>query len=168
MSISVYLKFEPEVAGSSGVTGFEKQIEVQAWNNSFHQPTNPIRSTASGGTVESATHHPLSFTKYLDAATPALIKNCWSGTTYGKATLTCIRTSGSTDLKTAVAYLVVTMENVIIASYSVSGGSGDLPVEHITLSYAKVAYTHKDRKKADGAAEGDVMVSHDLKSGVVA
>ena len=161
MSTNMYIQFEePAIVGTSTASGHEKEIEILSWNHGFAQPASPKRSTAGSGTVEQATHQNLTFTKYLDGATNALLKYCWSGKQIGKATITCYRSDGATDNK-PVQYLKVIMEHVMIANYSISGGPGDIPVENVSLDYGVVQYNYTDQKRADG------NVTHNLKTGAV-
>src|ERR1043165_7445894 len=100
MSTNMYIKFEePAIEAASTAEDHKKEIEVLSWSHGFSQPTSATRSTAGSGTVEQANHSNLTFTKYLDAATHALLKYCWSGKQIGKATLTCYRASGAQDNK---------------------------------------------------------------------
>jgi type VI secretion system secreted protein Hcp len=54
------------------------------------------------------------------------------------------------------------MDKVIVSNISLSGGSGDLPVENISLSYGKVQYSYIPQKETDGTGDGVQPVSHDL------
>lgn len=167
MASNMYIKFEnPALEAGSSATKHEKEIEVLSWSHGFTQPTSPTRSTAGGGTVEQASHHNMSFTKYLDGATHALLKYCWSGKQIGKATLSCFRSSGD-EKNEPVQYLAVEMEHVVIANYSVSGGPGDVPVENVSLDYGIVQYTYVDQKKDDAQAEGNKPAKHDLEKRVI-
>ena len=167
MAINMYLKFEePAVTGSSTASEHAGEIEVLSWSHGFVQPTSPTRSAAGAGTVEQATHQNFSFTKYLDTATDQLLKNCWSGKQFAKATLTCFRSDGAVDNK-PVEYLKVVMEHVVISNYSVSGGPGDVPVENVSLDYGIVQYTYKDQKHADGTADANKPAKHNLETRVV-
>ena len=148
MATNMYIKFEePAIEGSGGAAGHEKEIEILSWSHGFSQPTSPTRSTAGSGTVEQANHSNFTFTKYLDSATNALLKYCWSGKQIGKATLTCYRSSGADDNK-PVEYLKVIMQHVVISNYSVSGGPGDIPVENVSLDYGIIQYNYVNQKDA--------------------
>src|ERR1041385_337842 len=161
MAINAYLKLEtPTIEGDCTAGNHEKEIEVLNWNHGFVQPTSGTRASAGGGTVEQAQHQPMSLSKYIDSATTALLKTCWSGKTIGKATLTCYRASGAEDNK-AVEYLKVVMEDVIISNQSFSGGGGDLPAESLSLDYGTVQYPYV-LQKADGTAGGNKPAKHDL------
>jgi type VI secretion system secreted protein Hcp len=167
MAINMYLKFEePAVTASSTASEHAGEIEVLSWSHGFVQPTSPTRSAAGAGTVEQATHQNFTFTKYLDTATDQLLKYCWAGKQFGKATLTCYRSDGANDNK-PVEYLKVVMEHVVIANYSVSGGPGDVPVENVSLDYGIVQYTYKDQKHADGTADANKPAKHNLETRVV-
>ena len=167
MASNMYLKFEePAIEAGSTASEHKNEIEVLSWSHGFTQPTSPTRSTAGAGTVEQASHHNMSFTKYLDAATHSLLKYCWSGKQIGKATLTCYRASGAEDNK-PVEYLKVVMEHVVIANYSVSGGPGDIPVENVSLDYGIVQYTYADQKESDGTGEGAKPAKHDLEKRII-
>jgi type VI secretion system secreted protein Hcp len=145
---NMFIKFDG-IDGSSTVAGHEKEIELLSWSHGFVQPTGPARSTAGGGTVEQASHQILTFTKYVDPATTALLKACWSGKQLPSATISCFRSDGSGDNK-PVKYLEVAMQHVVISNYSISGGAGDIPVENISLDYGIVKYTYFDQKHPNG------------------
>lgn len=155
MAVNMFIQFQnPDVPGSSSAPGHGGEIEVLSWNHGFAQPTSPTRS-AGGGTVEQATHQNFTFSKYLDSASNALLKACWSGKQFGKATLRCYRSEG--------LYLTVVMEHVIIANVSIAGGPGDVPVENISLDYGIIQYEYKGQKHEDGLN----VARHDLKTGIV-
>jgi type VI secretion system secreted protein Hcp len=167
MATNMYIKFEdPKLTGSSSAAEHAGEIEVLSWNHGFTQPTSPTRSSAGSGTVEQAQHSNLTFTKYLDDATNDLIKNCWGGKQFKKATLTCYRADGASDNK-PVKYLEVVMQHVIIANYSVSGGPGDIPVENISLDYGIVQYTYVPAKITDGSAGSNLPATHNLETRTV-
>ena len=125
MATNMYLKFESPSIG---------EMEVLSWSQQIGDRT---RRTDIGNA--------LIFSKYFDAKTTELLKFCWSGKQIGKATLRCFRASGA-DGDKPVEYLVIVMQHVLIANYSVSGGPGDLPVDNVTLEYGTISYEFKDHK----------------------
>lgn len=163
MATNMYLKFDPPLEAGSSAAKHEKEIEVLSWSHSSGQAPAKTRSTAGSGTVEQATHNPLSFTKYLDAATHTLLRNCWSGKQIKQVTLSCYRASGD-EKNEPVQYLSVVMDHVIISNYSVSGGPGNLPVENVSLDYGAVQYNYVEQKKEDGQGDGNKPVKHDLET----
>ena len=166
MATNIYLKIEtPEIKGESTDAGHAGQIEILSWSHGVSQPTSPVRSTAGSGTVERANHNDLSFQKYVDISSTDLLKHCWSGQHFGKMTITQYRSAG---VDKDVEYLTVELEDVVISSYQIGAGSGDLPMENISLAYGKVTYKYDPADKKTGAKAGNKPVSHDLKTNVVA
>ena len=167
MAVNMFLKFEePAVRGSSTAAGHDGDIEVLSWSHGFVQPTSPTRTGAGSGSAEQASHQSLTFTKYLDSATSALLKYCWSGKQFGSVTLTCYRADGATDAK-PVEYLTITMQHVVISNYAVSGGPGDIPVENVSLDYGIVQYNYKDQKRGDAMADASRPATHNLQTGTI-
>ncbi len=152
-----------DIEGESEDKNHKKWIEIESWNHGFNQPTSPVRS-AQGATVEKANHADLSFSKYLDKATDAILSTCWSGKQLPKATLECYRADGDGN---PVKYLMIDMDEVIISNYDISGSPGLHPLENVSLAYGKVTYTYTDQKKADAQAGAAKPVSHDLKTNTV-
>lgn len=170
MATNMFIHFEgPAVDGGSTSKGHETQIEVESWTHGFTQPTSPVRSHAGGGTVEKAHHGEFSFTKSMDVATDDLLKIIWSGQHVDKVTFMAYRSSGDTGgNQMGVPYLKVEMESVIVSNYSVSGGAGHVPMESISLAYAKVTYTYTQSDQTEGTTAAPQAVSHDLRTNVVA
>ncbi len=170
MAINVFIKIDgPAIIGGSTNKGHEGEIEVLSWNHGFNQPTQAVRSAAGSGTVETANHQHFTFSKYMDEATDDLCKMCWSGKHIDKVTMTCYRSVGDTGTQqNAVPYFKIEMENVIVSDYTLGGGVGDLPTEQVALNYAKLTYTYTPTEHGTGKAKGAQVISHDLKSNVVA
>jgi type VI secretion system secreted protein Hcp len=167
MATNFFLKLEtPEIKGESTDSQHKDELQILSWSHSFNQPTKPTRSSAGGGTVEQANHSDFTITKYVDAATDDLLKMCWSGKQIGKGTFTAYRADGETN--TAIKYLEVVMEKIVVSNVSFGGGGGDLPTETVALAYGKVTYNYIPQKTGDGTADGVQPVSHDLTTQEVA
>jgi type VI secretion system secreted protein Hcp len=164
MATNMYIKFTtPDIKGGSTSAEHAEEIEIMSWSHGFTQPTSPVRSTAGSATVEQATHSNFTFTKYLDSATDDLLKMCWSGKQIDKAVVSCYRSDGAADNK-PIKYLEVSMSHVVISNLSISGGSGDVPVENVSLDYGIVKYTYLPQKKADGTGGAAQPIQHDLET----
>jgi type VI secretion system secreted protein Hcp len=167
MATNIYLKIEtPEIKGESTDSGHKDQIEILSWSHGVSQTTSPVRSTAGSGTVERANHQDLSFSKYADISSTDLIKHCWAGTHFGKMTIAQFRSAGNEGKD--VEFLTIELEDVVISSYNIGAGGGDLPVESVSLAYGKVTYKYDPADQKTGAKKGNKPVSHDLKTNVVA
>jgi len=158
----MYIKFEqPAVEGTSTSSGHAGEIEITSWSHGFAQPTSPTRSTAGSGSVEQASHSNLTFTKYIDSATDDLLKSCWSGRQFGKVTITAYRPGGAGN--EPVPYLQIEMQHVVVSNFSISGGSGDIPVENVSLDYGIVKYAYTPQN-ADGTAGPAQSIEHNLET----
>jgi len=134
MATNMTLHFEgPAIKGAD-------QIEVLAWDHGI----SPGGSRSGGG---DSPRNVFNFSKYMDAGSTELMRLCWSGQQFQKATVRCYRSDGMTDNK-PVEYLRITMQNVAIADVSVSGAGGGVPVENIRLEYGTLGYTYTDHKLA--------------------
>ena len=158
MATNFFLKLDG-ITGESTDSAHTGQIQVLSWSHSFNQPTSPTRSSAGSGTVEQANHADFSITKYIDSSTDDILKACWTGKQIATGVFTGYRADGSGN---GVNYLQIDFANVVISNYSISGGTGDVPVETVTLSYSKVTYTYIPQKQADGTGGAAQPVTHDL------
>ena len=85
----------------------------------------------------------LSFTKYVDKASPDLMLACCNGKHYDEVLLT-VRKAGENP----VEYLKIKMNEVIISSLSTGGSGGeDRLTENVTLNFAKVAVDYAEQTK---------------------
>jgi len=141
----MFIKID-KIDGESKDGKHGKEIDVLAWSWGMSQSgTTHVGSGAGAG---KASVQDLSFTKYVDSSTHALMASCTKGTHIAKANLV-VRKAGDKPLE----YIKVEMEDVIVTSVS-SGGSGgeDRLTENVTLNFAKVKYEYFPQAK-DGSGE---------------
>jgi type VI secretion system secreted protein Hcp len=93
-----------------------------------------VGAPGGGGGAGKAVNRDFVFRKRIDKASPVLLKACANGQHFKKAVLT-VRKAG----KGQQEYLVVTMEDVLISSYSVRG-EGDLPADEVSVKAAEISY----------------------------
>ena len=100
------------------------------------------------------------FVKKVDKSGPKLLQACATGEHIPKAVLTC-RKAG----KTQQEYMKVTLSDCLVSSYhtSGSGGSDIIPMEEISLNFAKIAVEYREQK-ADGTLGGTTMMEFNLKT----
>ncbi len=149
MAVDMFIKIG-DIEGESTDDKHGKEIDVLAWSWGMSQSgTTHMGGGGGSGTVSV---QDLSFTKYVDAATHALMKACCDGTHYTEAKLV-VRKAG----KEALEYIKATFKEVIVTSVSTGGSGGeDRLTENVTLNFAefKLEYTpQKDDGSGDSAKE---------------
>lgn len=135
----ILLKFKKEIKGDSTQAGFEDQIKLLS--TSFN--ATRMVSVASGSAArETGTpvFSEISCMKDFDIASTELFMQSVSGASLEEASLTYTQTDSEGNPQ---VYLVVTLTDPIVTSYSFSGAMGDKPSESFTINYTKisVAYT---------------------------
>jgi type VI secretion system secreted protein Hcp len=149
MAVDMFIKIG-DIKGESRDASHREEIDVLAWSWGMSQSGS--MHTGGGGGAGKVSVQDLSFTKYVDKATPVLMKMCCSGRHYAKAELV-VRKAGDKPLE----YLKITMEGVIITSVSTGGSGGeDRLTENVTLNFAKVKTSYQPQK-ADGSADGGAI-----------
>ncbi|MGH8175984.1 MAG: Hcp family type VI secretion system effector [Steroidobacter sp.] len=159
MAIDTFLKLGA-LKGESQVKGFEDQIQVLAWSWGMSQPGTTHHGT--GGGAGKVNVQDLSFTHYVDAASPSLMLACCKGSHYDEATLTMRKAGGD-----PLPYLTIKLKDIIVTSVSDGGSSGEeLLTENITLNFAgfEVAYQPQDNKGAKKG--GAIEIKYDIAKNV--
>ena len=147
MPANVFLKLD-DLKGGSRDKNHKDQIDVLAWSWGLSQGI----SSGIGSSRKKVNVEDLSITKYIDKASPGLIRAVCSGKVFKEALLT-LSNSG----EKLIDYYKVTFNDLVISSVTAGGNAGeDQPTENITLKYAKfkVEYTpQKSNEKSDAVVE---------------
>jgi type VI secretion system secreted protein Hcp len=117
-------------------------------------------ATGGGGGSGKVSMQDFHFTMGINKAGPALFLACAQGDHIPKAVLTC-RKAG----KEQQEFLKVSFSDILVSSYQTggSGGADVLPVDQISLNFAKIEIEYKEQQKT-GALAGSVKKFFDLKS----
>jgi type VI secretion system secreted protein Hcp len=117
-------------------------------------------ATGGGGGSGKVSMQDFHFTMGINKAGPALFLACAQGDHIPKAILTC-RKAG----KDQQEFLKVSFSDILVSSYQTggSGGADVLPVDQISLNFAKIEIEYKEQQKT-GALAGSVKKFFDLKS----
>ncbi len=143
MAVDMFIKIG-DVKGESRDKTHKEEIDVLAW--SWGMSNSGSAHTGGGAGAGKVNVQDLSFTKWIDKASPTLMLSCCNGKHYDSATLV-VRKAGEKPLE----YLTVTMSEVLITSVSTGGSGGeDRLTENVTLNFAKVKVDYKEQK-ADGS-----------------
>jgi type VI secretion system secreted protein Hcp len=147
MAVDMFIKIET-VDGESRDKTHKKEIDVLAW--SWGISNSGSAHVGGGAGAGKCNVQDISFTKWVDSATPKLALACCDGKHFASATLV-VRKAGEKP----VEYLKIKVEEVLITSISTGGSGGeDRLTENVTLNFAKVSldYVPQDEKGAAGTA----------------
>jgi type VI secretion system secreted protein Hcp len=136
-------------------------IDVLAW--SWGASNSGSAHVGGGAGAGKANVQDLSFTKYVDSASPDLLLACCNGTHYDDAHL-IVRKAGTTP----VEYIKLDLTEVLITSLSTGGSGGeDRLTENVTLNFAKYTFTYTPQTDK-GAAGTAKPVTWDIAQNVSA
>lgn len=156
MSLKICMNIN-KITGESIVDSHAGEIDVLSWNWGLTQSATGQVGGARAGTADV---NDLTFTKYVDVASPALIQECFAGSDQGQAVLTVIKGSG----KDALEFVRITMSGTVIISSVKTGDPlpNDRYSETVTLnfSHVKFEYTPLNPDNSTGAtATGEFTIS---------
>ena len=144
MAVDMFIKFEG-VPGESIDKKHPNEVDVLAWSWGMSQ--SGTTHMGSGGGAGKVSVQDMSFTKYVDKSSPALMYACCSGKHFKTADLV-VRKAGTTPLE----YMIINMKNVIVTSVSTGGSGGeDRLTENVTLNFEDVDYKYTMQSDAGGA-----------------
>ncbi|MEM9828295.1 MAG: type VI secretion system tube protein Hcp [Planctomycetota bacterium] len=142
----ILLKFKKEIKGDATAAGFEDQINLHTVSFSA---SRSILMTAGKSERERGCPHitEINCTKDFDIASPELFMQSVSGDSLDEASLTYLQTDTDGNPQ---AYLVVTLTDPIVSSFSHSAAVGARASEVFTLNFAKIKleYTMYTAEKA--------------------
>lgn len=156
MAVDAFLKLG-DLKGESPVEGFEEQIQILSWSWGMSQ--SGTTHSGSGGGAGKVNVQDMSFTHYVDTASPNIIAACCNGKHFEEATLT-LRKAGEDPLD----YLIIVLKEIIVTSVSMGGSEGEEQnTENFTVNFAEFKYSYQpqDNKgaKAGGAIEYEANIA---------
>ncbi|MGQ0484940.1 MAG: Hcp family type VI secretion system effector [Hyphomicrobiales bacterium] len=146
MAVDMILKLDG-IKGESKIDGHAEEIDVLAW--SWGLSNSASGHTGGGSGSGKVSVQDLSFTKYVDKASPTLKLKCSKGDHIKDGTLFVRKAGGEKPLD----YIKLKMEQILVTSISTGGSGGeDKLTESITLNFAKVEEVYTGQKE-DGSAD---------------
>ena len=143
---------------------FPEYIEVLSWSYGATQAGSGGTGTGSG--VSKVDLHDLTFTHYLESASPDLFKFCAGGDHIDEGTFIARKAGGSKG--GPVTYLEIKMKEVFVTSVHTSGsGGGELPIESVSLNFAEIKLDYKPQSET-GAKASSFLATVNAKKGTVA
>jgi type VI secretion system secreted protein Hcp len=156
MADSIFIKIDG-IKGESTHKDHKDEIEALSWSWGVE---NAGGSGGSGGGAGKAAFEALTFTHLVDAASPALMKNCATGL-HAKNTVLSMRRKG----KGVKEFIVIKMQDVLVTSVMLDVDE-DAGIEAVELAFAKMEYVFTPQKP-DGSAGTPVRCGFDLKTNKV-
>jgi type VI secretion system secreted protein Hcp len=136
MAMDQFINMGDKIKGETQdkAQGPKKDIDVLAWSWGMSQTGN--MHAGGGGGAGKASFQDLSFTKYVDKASSAIMVALATGDHIPKCVL-LVRKAGVGQQK----FIEITMERVIVSSVSTGGSGGeDRLTENVTLNFGKVKF----------------------------
>ena len=150
MAMDMFIKIG-ELKGESRDKVHKDEIDVLAW--SWGISNSGSAQVGGGAGAGKCNVQDLSFTKYLDKASPDLMLACCNGKHFPKATLT-VRKAGENPLE----YLLITVEELLVTSVTTGGSGGeDRLTENVTLNFARVKVNYKEQTPTGGVGDKPEM-----------
>ena len=149
MAVDMFIKIG-DIKGESRDTkynGKDGWIDILAW--SWGAANSGSTHMGSGSGAGKASFQDISITKYIDKASPDLLRSTAKGTHHDTAKL-IVRKAGDMPLD----YLIIEMEDVMITGYSTGGSGGeDRLTENVSINFDwfKVKYTEQLKSGGAGA-----------------
>ena len=146
-AVDMFIKIDT-IDGESTDKTHGKEIDVLSW--SWGASQSGSMAMGGGGGAGKVSMQDFTFTKSLDKSSPKLFEALATGQHLKEAKLVLRGAGGS-----QVEYLVITLSDVLVSSYSTGGSSGDdRPTESVSFNFAqiKMSYVEQDAKGSAGAA----------------
>ena len=140
----IFMKFDG-IDGEVTVKGHENEIELLSWSWGMDQG-----GISGGGGAGKVNVHDITMTKQLDKSSPKLMEVLAKGEHARQVEL-----SFSSPSPRSREFMRITLENVIVTSYQISGSaSQDRPAESLSLNFEKikVSYQQLDKKGTSAGA----------------
>jgi type VI secretion system secreted protein Hcp len=154
MSHDYYLQIDG-VKGESTDKAHPDTIEIESFSWGASNPGS--HGTGGGGGAGKVTMQDMNFTAIVSRARPELMLACATGSHYKKATL-YVRKQGDGQKD----YYTVTLEDLLVSSFSDQGSNGPLPVSNFSLNFAKIKFEYRPQRD-DGSLEPAKTSGWDLK-----
>jgi len=160
MAVDMFLNIDGgKIKGESVDETHPDEIDVLAWSWGMSQ--SGTTHSGPGGGAGKVNVQDLSFTHYVDKASPNLMKMCCNGEHFNEAVLV-VRKAGKTPLE----YMKITMKGGLITSVSTGGSGGeDRLTENVTLNFSEFESVYVPQM-ADGSGDAEITVGWNIAKNV--
>ncbi|MEY4719102.1 MAG: hypothetical protein RL563_1720 [Pseudomonadota bacterium] len=161
MALDMFINMGAKIKGESRdkAQGPKGDIDVLAWSWGMSQSGST--HVGGGGGAGKANFQDLSFTKYIDSSTNAIMTALAKGSHIDKVEL-MVRKAGEGQQK----YILITMKEVMVTSLSTGGSGGeDRLTENVTLNFGEVSFSYSPQD-SKGTVAGDKTFSWNIAENV--
>ena len=147
-----------DIKGESTDDKHKDEIDVESYSWGASNPGS--MSHGGGGGTGRVSFSDLTFVHRVDKASANLWKACATGEHIKEATM-----SSAKQGKGPQDFLIFKMNDILITSVSLSeaNGTGSVPLENVSMQFAKVDMEYKPQK-ADGSLDAGVHFKYDIKA----
>lgn len=156
-AVDYFLKIEG-IEGESMDHKHKGEIQIESW--SFGESQSGTHASGGGGGAGKVQMQDFHFVMKVSKASPKLFLACATGQHIKKAVLVC-RKAG----KDQQEFYKTTFTDILVSSFQ-TGGSGHsdvVPMEQLSLNFAKIEIEYKEQKP-DGTLGGAIKAGYDLKA----
>jgi type VI secretion system secreted protein Hcp len=155
-AVDYFLKVDG-IQGESKDSKHKDEIDVESW--SWGETQSGTFAGGGGGGAGKVAMQDFHFVMRVNKASPKLLLACATGEHVKSAVLTC-RKAG----KEQQEYMKIKFSDCLVSSFQTGGSEGSdiLPVDQISLNFAKIEYEYKEQKP-DGTLGGATKAGYDLK-----
>ncbi|MBI3466979.1 MAG: type VI secretion system tube protein Hcp [Planctomycetes bacterium] len=152
MAFDAFIKLDG-IPGESTDDKHKEWIEVLSFSHGASQASFGSRSTGGAAGSQRADLTDFSFVKALDKTSPKLFLSCVKGDHIKEVTFHLNRATGDKQ-----KYMEYKMTDVLISGYRPGGSSqsSDLPLEEVSLNFAKIEHIYTETDHKTGKPKGDV------------
>jgi type VI secretion system secreted protein Hcp len=138
MAVDMFINFGDKIKGETQDQHQKAKNDSDVLAYSWGMSQTGSFHTGGGGGAGKVHVQDLSFTKYADTASTALMSHCCTGVHIPKVVL-LVRKAGGDAAKPGLNDMMITMSKVIVTSVSTGGSGGeDRFTENVTLNFAEV------------------------------
>ena len=152
--VDTFLKLG-DIKGESEDHKHKGEIHIESW--SWGATQTGTMHIGGGGGAGKVSMQDLRITKRMDSSSPLLMLACASGEHFKQARVTS-RKAGERPLE----FLKFILWDVLVSSYETSG-SDLVPVEHVSLNFAKIQFEYTPQKP-DGSGGAAIETGWDIKA----
>ena len=158
-AVDYFLKIDG-IQGGSQITGETGAIDIESFQWGAVNPNNPNfqndLNTASTGQI---TNQDITITKHMDKASPQLFLACANGQHIANIEIDGLANLGRGPQE----FLKMTLTDVIISSYQLSGSNSELPMESISFNFAKIDQPQWDQTVLQEMADNKMAMAIYMK-----